>query len=99
MGNVITLAIFDVFVVIDTDKDLRKLKTMEPKVNPYLTIYDDRYREDKKKAWALKSEYGAKLNPFVLIHKDGVFAKVIYREAVENVIGELENYLNNVSVD
>ena len=94
MDNVITMAIFDVFVVVDTDKDLRKLKTMEPKVNPYLTIYDDRYREDKKKAWALKSEYGAKLNP-----KDGIFAKVIYREAVEDVIGELENYLNNVSVD
>ena len=99
MDNVITMAIFDVFVVVDTDKDLRKLKTMEPKVNPCLTIYDDRYRGDKKKAWALKSEYGAKLNPFVLIHKDGIFAKVIYREAVEDVIGELENYLNNVSVD
>lgn len=99
MDSGITMAMFDVFVVVDTDKDLRKLKTMEPKVNPYLTIYDDRYREDKKKAWALKSEYGARLNPFVLVHKDGVFNKVIYREAVEDVIGELENYLNHVSVD
>ena len=99
MDNVITMAIFDVFVVIDTDKDLRKLTTIEPKVNPYLTIYDDRYREDKKKAWALKSEYGAKLNPFVLIHKDGVFAKVIYREALDIVIVELEYYLYHVLVD
>jgi hypothetical protein len=93
------MALFDVFVVIDTDKDLRKLMTMETKVNPYLTIYDDRYREDKKKAWALKSEYGARENPFVLIHKDGQFDKVIYHEATEKVIDELINYFNNVSLE
>lgn len=93
------MALFDVSVVIDTDKDLRKLMTMETKANPYLTIYDERYREDKKKAWALKSEYGARENPFILVNKDGQFAKVFYHEATEKVIDELINYLNNVSLD
>ena len=93
------MALFDVFVVIDTDKDLRKLHTMDTKINPYLTIYDDRYREDKKKAYLLKTEYGARENPFVLVHKDGQFAKVIYHEATEKVIDELIKYLNEEAVD
>lgn len=85
----------DVSIVIDTDKDLRMIHKMDTKIVPYLTIFDERYLVDRKNSYALKSEYGAVENPFIEIRKDGEFAKAIWKEATENPIQELINYLND----
>lgn len=91
MGN----PLIDVSISLDTDKDLRLIYKMDTKIVPYLTIYDERYLVDKKKSYALKNEYGATLNPFIEIRKDGEFAKAIWKEATEDPIQELVNYLND----
>ncbi len=88
--------IYDATIVVDTDKDLRKIYNMEAAVAPYLTIYDARFLSDKKKAWALKNEYGAQENPFIELKFNGKFAKAFYKEASEDPIQDLITYLNQM---
>lgn len=87
--------IIDVSIVVNTDKDLKLLHKMDTQIVPYLTIFDERYLIDRKKAYALKSEYGAVEDPFIEIKKDGEYVKAIWKEATEDPIQELINYLNN----
>ena len=48
----------------------------------------------KKKAFALKSHWGARLDPFVLITDNDKPLKVMYSEDDPNVINSLINYLS-----
>lgn len=85
--------IFSVCITIDNDKDKKTLMQMNVKNNPYLTIFDERIRCQKKLAYNLKNQYAAKLNPFIEIFKDGELT-VIYKEACEDPIKELINICN-----
>lgn len=96
-GIIMETAIIDVTITLDNDQDLKYIMNSETKTIPYLTIYDERYIEDKKKAWAIKNEYGAKENPFILITKDGKFVRAIWKEATVDPIKELINFLNDES--
>lgn len=49
--------------------------------------------KDKKKAWSLKSHWGAKLDPFIIIMDEDKPIKAFYSEA-ENSINNLILYLN-----
>lgn len=48
----------------------------------------------KKKGWALKSHWGAKLDPFILITKNNVPIKAFYSEDKKDIINETIKYLN-----
>lgn len=93
-GIIMENKMFDVIAVLNNDQDVKYLMNSDFKVTPYLTIYDERYRDSKKKAWALKSEYGAKETPFIEIKVDGQFVKAIWREACEDPLKELTEFLN-----
>jgi hypothetical protein len=86
--------IFDITVVLNNDQDLKYLMNSNTKIKPYLTIYDERYLDDKKKAYSVKNEYGARETPFVLIFKDGKYLNAIWKESTEDPIKELISFLN-----
>lgn len=86
--------IFDVTIVINNNQDLKYIMNSDTKIKPYITIYDERYFEDKKKAYSIKNEYGARETPFVLILKDGKYLKAFWKESIEDPIKELINFLN-----
>lgn len=48
---------------------------------------------DKKSAYQIKSYWGAKLDPFVVIQEEDKIIKVFYSEK-EDAINQLINYLN-----
>lgn len=50
----------------------------------------------KKKGWALKSHWGAKLDPFILITKNNVPIKAFYSEDKKDIINETIKYLNTL---
>lgn len=85
----------EVTICLNNSADLKYVMNSNTKIQPYLTIYDERYKDDKKRAWALKNEYGARECPFIEIKKDGKLFKMIYKEATQDPIGELIKTLND----
>ena len=93
--NIIMEKIYDVTAIVNNNEDVKYLMNMNTKHSPYLTIYNETYLSDKKKAWKLKNEYAAVQTPFIEIKVDGELFKVIYREACEDPLKELVKILNN----
>lgn len=57
------------------------------------TFLDTTTSKGKKKGWALKSHWGAKLDPFVVITEDKIPKKVFYSEDKINPIDSLIKWL------
>lgn len=53
--------------------------------------------KEKRRAYLLKNEWGAKLSPFIALYEDNVMKKGFYSEDDKDVINTLINYLNNES--
>ena len=62
-----------------------------------MKLYGFRLQKEKRRAYLLKSEWGAKLSPFVALYEDNVMKKGFYSEDDKDVINTLINYLNNES--
>lgn len=58
------------------------------------TFLDTTTSKGKKKGWALKSHWGAKLDPFVVITEDKIPKKVFYSEDKKDPVEEAIKYLN-----
>ena len=54
-------------------------------------------KKGKKDGWAVKSHWGAKLDPFILIEDNGKAIKAFYSEA-GNAISEFLNYIENEGI-
>lgn len=54
-------------------------------------------KKGKKEGWAVKSHWGAKLDPFILIEDNGKATKAFYSEAGD-AISEFLNYIENENV-
>lgn len=83
----------DIYVAYD-DSNIPKILEKELPDGMFIHLYDENTRTGKKEAWALKSEWGARLSPFVLVTEDGNPKKAFYTEAGD-VIVELLKYLKN----
>lgn len=58
--------------------------------------YDVKYSDDAKKGLKVKSNFGARMNPFVGIYSnDGDILKGFYSEIAECTITNIINYLDN----
>lgn len=55
---------------------------------------DSLSKNSKKKAFQLKSYWGAKLDPFAIVFEDDKPIKAFYSETGEDVINNLKNFLN-----
>lgn len=81
----------DVEIAFTDDVILKLLEKSVPD-GVCMSFYDECNRDGKKRAWALKSEWGAKESPFALVTIDGKPTKAFYTEA-GNVAKDLINYL------
>lgn len=81
----------DISVTYNDESQIANLKDI-----PRIRLIDSRSKKGKKEAWALKSHWGAKLDPFILIIKGDKPIKAFYSEA-EDAVESLINYLNNAS--
>lgn len=84
-----------VFITVDCDDHIKAINSID--TNAYFEILDERYKKGKRDAWLLKNKYGAKLNPFIEIQKDGEFLGMIYSEASSDPLKELETLINNLN--
>lgn len=60
----------------------------------FVDVYDCGTKEGKKKGWALKADWGARLDPFIICYNKDKVVKCFYSEADNNVYKSLINYLN-----
>lgn len=74
--------------------DISQIKELGEINSPSFFYYDTGTLKGKKKGWVLKSHWGAKLDPFVIITEDGKPIKAFYSENDPNVIKSLKDYLN-----
>ena len=81
-------------IVIYSDKSQLDRIGDTSKYTPIFHFIDSLAKKSKKEAWRIKSYYGAKLDPFVVILDDEKPIKAFYTEA-EDVIDSLIKYLNN----
>lgn len=64
---------------------------------PYSVFVKEYYlgsKDGKKKGWALKSDWGAKEDPFIICYKNDNAVKCFYSEVDNSVINSLMEYLN-----
>ena len=81
-------------IVIYSDKSQLDRIGDTSKYTPIFHFIDSLAKKSKKEAWRIKSYYGAKLDPFVVILDDEKPIKAFYTEA-EDVINSLIKYLNS----
>lgn len=82
----------DVYIVYNDPMFPEKIKSISVNNTPYLHFLDEQSKWDKKEAFQLKSEWGAKLSPFVIIYEEDIPKKAFYSEA-DDVLECLTNYL------
>jgi hypothetical protein len=84
----------NVTVVHNGDEKLvKRIMKADLAGNPFIEFLDISIHNDKKKAYKLKSYYGARLNPFILIAgKD--FELPLYSEADSDIVSTLITKLN-----
>ena len=62
-----------------------------------ITLLDVETLKGKKEAFKLKSHWGARLDPFILIEDNGRVTKAFYSEAGD-AISEFLNYIENEGI-
>lgn len=90
----------NITIVVNNSKESKKftdaiIPVNQEKESIYFTILNTEYHSDKTSAYKLKSEYGARLNPFIVVMKNGDLNKLFYKEACEDPIEDLINYLKD----
>lgn len=80
-------------VVFDTDFDVKPFEKYD------LVLYDMRTRLGQKNGYKLKSQWSARLNPFVLLEENNKPIKAFYSEEYRkgSAIKQLEKYDSNTS--
>lgn len=84
--------ITDIFIVCSDREQLKKVEDTT-KVTSTFHFIDPLSKKGKKEAWALKSYWGARLDPFAIVMDGNKPIKAFYSES-ENVIDNLISYLN-----
>ena len=83
-------------VVYENKKDRELLNLIYSEVPLFIDYIDFNTKNGRKEAYAVKSKWSAKLNPFVVLQEGEKIIKVFYSEK-GNAIQQLINYLKNES--
>lgn len=81
-------------IVYDNKRDRELLDLIDSKFPIFIQYIDSNTKNGKKEAYSIKSHWGAKLNPFVVIQDDEKIFKVFYSEK-SNAVNQLISYLND----
>lgn len=86
--------ITDVYVVYNDDSQIKELREAYADSEfPVFHFIDSLSNKTKKEAWALKSHWAARLDPFAIIMDGDKALKAFYSETGEDVIKSLSEYL------
>lgn len=83
----------EVSVVYSDEKQIEKVREFSDD-SLTLNFIDISTKKGRKDGWALKNYWGASLDPFAIVLKNGKPIKAFYSE-YENIIDKLYNYLAN----
>lgn len=83
----------DIIIVYNDKNQLTELNTDNYPIK--FKFIDSLAKKSKKEAWRVKSNYAAKLDPFVVVLNGDKPIKAFYTEA-EDVINSLIKYLNDI---
>lgn len=85
--------ILNITLVYSDIKDKERLE--EADTPPFFVDYLDMMsKEGKSKGFKLKSEFGARLDPFAVMYKDGSAVKAYYSEDSKDIISDIVTDLN-----
>lgn len=85
---------YDVYLVTKNPEDKERLIKEESSKSMYLTVYNMNTASGKKDGLKLKSYYGAKKDPFIVVLKQETEPKCFYTEASDDVVGDFLNWFN-----
>lgn len=81
-------------IVYDNPKDRELVEIIDTKLPIFIELIDYNTKHGKKEAYKLKSQWAARLNPFVMVtDKEGKVEKIFYSEN-GNAINQLIKFLN-----
>ena len=83
----------DITIVSSNPRDYDRIIASDLAVEPYVVFIDE--VKEKTKAYDFKSQYGARLSPFILVSKDFKDYYTFYKEIYEDPIRELIQVLNS----
>ena len=81
-------------IVFENKKDKELLNLINSKVPLFIEYINYNTKSGRKEAYQIKSHWGAKQNPFVVLKEGKEIVKVFYSEK-ENAVQQLINYLND----
>ena len=86
----------NVIVVYNNDKDRELLESVDSKFPIFINFINYNTTKGRKESYKIKSEWGAKENPFVIVEEADKIIKVFYSEK-NNAINQLIDFLNDSS--
>lgn len=87
--------ITDVYVVYNDVEQIKRIgDTYALQASPVFHFLSSQSNKTKKEAWALKSHWAAKEDPFAIVMDGDKAVKAFYSETGEDVIKSLLNYIN-----
>lgn len=84
----------EVHVVYNEDSQRERLEEAL-KESPFSFTFIDVRGKEKKNAWALKSHWAAKQDPFAIVMDEDKAIKAFYSETGEDIINSLINFLKS----
>ena len=83
----------EVTIVYDNKQDRKLVELIDTKLPFFVNFVDYNTTNGRKEAYQIKSHWGAKLNPFVVVQEGEEIIKVFYSET-SNAVQQLINWLN-----
>lgn len=83
----------EAIITYSNDKDREFLNLIDLKIPIFVEYINSNTKEGKKKAFQIKSYWGAKKDPFIILKEDEKIIKVFYSEE-NNAIQQFVNFLN-----
>lgn len=84
----------EAIVVYDDEKDREFLESVNSKFPIFIQYINYNSKKGRKEAFKIKSEWSAKINPFVIVKENDKIIKVFYSEE-SNAINKLISFIND----
>lgn len=88
----------DIYLVYSDLNDRKRFEEADINSSPFVHYIDIETKEGKSKGYKIKSEFGARLNPFAVLYDGESPIKAYYTEDSKNIINDLiKDLCNDVS--